>query len=144
MLQCLNACVQRLGCVLGLHRDTFLKDDGPCVDPRVHKVNRATAHFDASIDGLLWSVNAWKRRAQGRVRIEYAIGECVDKDWAENAHKARQNDRFDLVFPKCCEEGGLKCVSGGKLSMVDDEGLYPGRLAALNRFHVWTIGDNER
>jgi hypothetical protein len=120
-----------------LHR-IILKNRYDCLDENragintaVDKVYSATGKAGTVINRLLLDVQAGKRRQQGGVDVNHAIGERVDECLGDDAHEARQNDKLDIGFLQGSDDGGIEVLATGKVTMVDASAGNPGLCSAF-------------
>ena len=97
-----DALRQPVTVVVFVHLHGPLNNDWTVVEFVVDQMHGAARHLDPVVRGLLLGVQARKRRQEGRVNVEDAIGKIIDKEVRQESHVAGETDplgtRLDQLF----------------------------------------------
>src|SRR5208337_5061119 len=105
--------------------------------------NGASCDLDPVFNRILRPVDAGKRRQQAVVNIHDAAGKRVEHHGRQQAHEARQCNKFDRVIAQRGEDSAVEVLARRKLAMVDDRRLDSAAAGALETLRVGAIGYDE-
>ena len=137
-----DAVGQRVRVVGLFYRDGPLQNDGAVVQVLIDKMDGATSHFDAVVEGLLLGVEAGEGGQERWVDVEDAIWEGGDEGGREQSHVAGEADEVDGMLAEACDQVGV--VGFARAAFGDESGGGKAEVAGCGEAgSIGDVGDDD-
>jgi hypothetical protein len=144
VLDLLHSRAQRLRGVVGMNRNALRRDHRPRVDPLVDVVHGRRGLRHAGGEHVFDRMSAGKVRQQRGVRVDDPAAVVVEEGLAEKMHVAGANDEVDVARAEPLGERDVALLARLEVGCLEDSGLDPGALRALERAHAALVRRDAR
>ena len=118
--------------------------DGTAVELTRDEMNGCTGDLDAAFERLTLSVDAWKRRQQGWVYVEYGVGKRFEQRCTNEAHESRQADQLDVPGLQLLRDLPIVSIARRRGPVIEHQRFDAGIGGARKPRGTRLVGDHDR